>query len=251
VELFQFTFLVWIHGYELQLLPSMVRRKIPSAKIGYFSHTSFPPTDTWLALTRREELLKGVLGANQIGFHTYESSSNFLSSCCRILGFNYYTNRYGRLCLNVDGNEVCITSIHKGVDIVRLYAICDKPEFVKNVENWRVKFGKRTVIGGMQPLNDYFVFLYSRNVGFELLLERNDKDMRYKIVFQVIGIRPEIDTEFTREMAEKGARWAAEVNTRYNYDYIHFEVMTERELQLCTRMAFFAAVDVFVHTTVE
>jgi trehalose-6-phosphate synthase len=93
--------------------------------------------------------------------------------------------------------------------------------------------------------------MYSRNVGFEQFLEKNDEEMRHKIVLQLIAIRPEFDTEYTREMAEHGAAWAAEVNARYNYDYIHFEVMTERELRLCTRMAFFAAIDVFVHTTIE
>ncbi len=88
-------------------------------------------------------------------------------------------------------------------------------------------------------------------IRFELFLEKNDEEVRHKIVWQLIAIRPEFDTEYTREMAEHGAAWAVVVNARYNYDYIHFEVMAERDLRLCTRMAFFAAMDVFVHTTVE
>jgi trehalose 6-phosphate synthase/phosphatase len=251
VELYQFTYMVWIHGYELQLLPSMVRRKISCAKIGYFFHSAFPPTDIWLAISRREELLKGVLGANQIGFHTNESSANFLSSCCRILGFNYYPNRYGRMCLNVDGNEVCITSIHKGVDIARLYAICDKPDFLFKVSQWTVKFGDRIVVGGIRSLNDSFDVLHSRNKGFEQFLEENDQDVRHKMVLQLIGIRPKRETEHIRLMTETVVTWARQVNARYNYEYIRYEVVIEEELPLSARLAFFAAVDILVNTAME
>jgi trehalose 6-phosphate synthase/phosphatase len=251
IELYQFTYMVWIHSYELQLLPSMVRRKISCAKIGYFFHSAFPPADIWLAMSRREELLKGVLGANQIGFHTYESSTNFLSGCCRLLGFNYYTNRYGRLCLNVHGNEVCITSIHKGLDVDRVYQICSGPNFVSNIEKWPARFGERIVVGGMRLLTATFEILHIRNKGFERFLEKNDQTMRHKMVLQLIGIRPKRETEHIRLMTETVTVWARQVNARYNYEYVHFEVVTEEELPLSARLAFFAAVDILVHTTLE
>jgi len=61
LELYQANDLVWIHGFHLLLLPSFIRRRIPSAKIGYFFHTPFPSSEIWRTISRREELLLGKL----------------------------------------------------------------------------------------------------------------------------------------------------------------------------------------------
>jgi len=59
LELYQARDLIWIHGFHLLLLPSFIRRRIPSAKIGYFFHTPFPSSEIWRTISRREELLLG------------------------------------------------------------------------------------------------------------------------------------------------------------------------------------------------
>ncbi|KAI1977949.1 Trehalose-6-P synthase/phosphatase complex subunit [Ophidiomyces ophidiicola] len=77
--------IIWIHDYHLLLVPSMVRKQLPDAKIGFFLHTAFPSSEVFRCLSVRKELLYGILGANLIGFQTQEYCHHFLQTCSRIL----------------------------------------------------------------------------------------------------------------------------------------------------------------------
>ena len=79
--------IIWIHDYHLLLLPSLLRQRIPNIYIGYFLHVPFPSSEFLRCLSRRKEILTGVLGANMIGFQSYSYSRHFSSCCTRILGF--------------------------------------------------------------------------------------------------------------------------------------------------------------------
>lgn len=76
---------IWVHDYHLLLLPSMVRKKLPDAKIGFFLHVAFPSSEIFRCLAVRKELLEGMLGANLIGFQIHEYARHFLQTCSRIL----------------------------------------------------------------------------------------------------------------------------------------------------------------------
>lgn len=77
---------VWIHDYHLMLLPSLLRELRPDLKIGFFLHTPFPSSEIFRALPEKVEMLEGLLGADLIGFHTYNYLRHFSSSLLRILG---------------------------------------------------------------------------------------------------------------------------------------------------------------------
>ncbi|TGO47084.1 hypothetical protein BCON_0294g00040 [Botryotinia convoluta] len=76
---------IWIHDYHLLLVPSMIRKKLPDAKIGFFLHVAFPSSEVFRCLAVRKELLEGMLGANLIGFQIQEYARHFLQTCSRIL----------------------------------------------------------------------------------------------------------------------------------------------------------------------
>lgn len=76
---------IWVHDYQLLLVPNMVREKAPEAVIGFFNHIPFPSYEVFRTLPWRDEVLKGVLGSDLIGFHTYDYERHFLSSVSRIL----------------------------------------------------------------------------------------------------------------------------------------------------------------------
>lgn len=81
--------LIWVHDYHLMLLPEMLREEIgdskKNVKIGFFLHTPFPSSEIYRILPVRNELLLGVLHCDLIGFHTYDYTRHFLSSCARLL----------------------------------------------------------------------------------------------------------------------------------------------------------------------
>jgi trehalose 6-phosphate synthase/phosphatase len=148
VEVFQQGDLVWVHGFHLMLLPSFLRRPLKDAKIGFFFHTPFPSAEIWRTLNRREDLLRGVLAADQVGFHLFEYARQFMTSCHRELGHNSGMNASGTLTVNVDGREVAITCIHTGVDLPRVKLALNAPTFEADVEAWKDKFPGKTIVTG-------------------------------------------------------------------------------------------------------
>ena len=69
---------IWIHDYHLMLLPELVRKRLPGAKIGFFLHIPFPSSEIFRLIPWCGEILKGLLGADLIGFHTFDYAVTFL-----------------------------------------------------------------------------------------------------------------------------------------------------------------------------
>ncbi|MBX6364218.1 MAG: bifunctional alpha,alpha-trehalose-phosphate synthase (UDP-forming)/trehalose-phosphatase [Gemmatimonadetes bacterium] len=78
--------LVWVHDYQLMLVPGMLRRRLPEARIGFFLHIPFPSVELFATLPHREKLLEGLLGSDLVGFHTDAYRRHFADSVHRILG---------------------------------------------------------------------------------------------------------------------------------------------------------------------
>ena len=69
--------LVWVHDYQLMLVPALLRERVPDARIGFFLHIPFPSSEVFATLPQRAELLRGVLGADLVGFHTAAYARHF------------------------------------------------------------------------------------------------------------------------------------------------------------------------------
>ncbi len=102
---------VWVHDYQLLLLPEMIRKKKPNVSIGFFLHIPFPSYEVFRTIPCREELLKGMLGADLLGFHTYDYERHFLSSVQRILGYEISFNN-----IHLDNRIIKVDSFPMGID---------------------------------------------------------------------------------------------------------------------------------------
>src|SRR5690606_18068287 len=76
---------IWVHDYQLMLVPQMLREQLPEARIGFFLHIPFPSSEVFLTLPWREEVMRGMLGADLIGFHTVNYTRHFITSMLRLL----------------------------------------------------------------------------------------------------------------------------------------------------------------------
>lgn len=85
--------LVWIHDYHFLLLPQMLREAAPDVAVGFFLHVPFPSSSVFRILPKREALLRGMLGADYLGFHTYRYLQNFRTSILRLLGVTSQMDR--------------------------------------------------------------------------------------------------------------------------------------------------------------
>ena len=75
----------WIQDYQPMLLPGMLRKVYPNLNIGYFHHIPFPSYELFRILPERAEILKGLLDADFIAFHTYDYMRHFISAVKRVL----------------------------------------------------------------------------------------------------------------------------------------------------------------------
>jgi len=77
---------VWVHDYQLQLVPAMIREIRPDVRIGFFNHIPFPPEALFAQLPWRREILMGLLGADILGFQRPQDAANFRSCVRRVTG---------------------------------------------------------------------------------------------------------------------------------------------------------------------
>jgi trehalose 6-phosphate synthase/phosphatase len=84
---------IWVHDYQLLLVPQMIKEKRPDVTIGFFLHIPFPSYEVFRILPWRNELVKGMLGADLLGFHTYDYERHFFSTVRRLLGLEINFNK--------------------------------------------------------------------------------------------------------------------------------------------------------------
>ncbi|MGR7811952.1 bifunctional alpha,alpha-trehalose-phosphate synthase (UDP-forming)/trehalose-phosphatase [Lacinutrix undariae] len=102
---------IWVHDYQLLLLPQLIKEKKPNTTIGFFLHIPFPSYEIFRTFPWREELLNGMLGADLIGFHTYDYERHFLSSVKRILRLEVNFNE-----ITLDDRIIKVDSFPMGID---------------------------------------------------------------------------------------------------------------------------------------
>ena len=104
LEIIQDGDILWIHDYHLLMLPRMIRGQRPDISIGLFSHVPFPSFEIFRLLPWRQEIVEGMLGADLIGFQTYDYVRHFMSSVRRLMGVDSMFNRIsiGERTLKVD-----------------------------------------------------------------------------------------------------------------------------------------------------
>lgn len=95
---------VWIHDYHLMLVPRILREEMPGLSIGFFLHIPFPSYELFRLLPWRKDILWGILGADLIGFHTFDYERHFMSCIRRLLGIDNILNtvKLGERTLKID-----------------------------------------------------------------------------------------------------------------------------------------------------
>jgi len=102
--------MVWVHDYQLMLLPKMLRDELPDATIGFFLHIPFPSSEIFPVLPRREDLLQGLLGADLVAFQTHGHLQQFRSALLRVLGIESKVTEVA-----VDARQVRLEALPIGI----------------------------------------------------------------------------------------------------------------------------------------
>ncbi len=228
---------VWVHDYHLMLLPQMIRERLPDLEIGYFHHIPFPSYEIFRLLPWRKEILEGLLGADLIGFHTYDYIRHFLSSVRRILGYEHTLGE-----VKTGTRVVRVDMFPMGIDYRRFADAAGRPDVQKKIARIRRKYGKRKIILSFDRL-DYTKGIPLRLEAFDMLL---DKKPEYRgnvsLILVAVPSRPgvgryqmlkqQIDELVGRINGKYGTTdW---VPVSYFYNFLPFE----------TLVAFYSVADV-------
>jgi trehalose 6-phosphate synthase/phosphatase len=200
----------WIHDYHLMLLPSLLRKSRPQSSIGYFLHIPFPSSEIFRQLPWRKEFLEGVLGADLIGFHTYEYARHFLSSVLRILG---HEHEFGFI--NIDNRTVKVENFPMGIDIKHIERLLDKPSIKKEIVNFRQDFEmkERKILLSVDRL-DYTKGIPNRLEGLELFLEKYP-EWHNRFIYIMLCVPSRTKVEQYSLLKEEIDRLVGRINGRF------------------------------------
>jgi trehalose 6-phosphate synthase len=128
---------VWVHDYQLQLVPAMLRRLRPDVRIGFFLHIPFPPTELFAQLPWRRQLLDGLMGADLVGFQRPGAASNFARLARNRMGLR---TRGDRIHLP-DDRIVRAKSFPISIDVGELDQLARQPETEARAREIREEVG--------------------------------------------------------------------------------------------------------------
>ncbi len=156
---------IWIHDYQLLLLPGLIRAELPDVSIGFFLHIPFPSHELFRMIPWRYELLEGMLGADLIGFHTFDDVRHFAGAVSRILPVNVSAN-----VINIGVRSVVAESFPMGIDVKKYASLPLKKEVKENIQSIKDTFKDSKIILSIDRL-DYSKGILQRLLAFEELLK--------------------------------------------------------------------------------
>jgi trehalose 6-phosphate synthase len=164
--------IVWVQDYHLQLVPAMLRELRPDLRIGFFMHIPFPPAELFMQLPRRAELLRGMLGADLLGFQTAAGADNFVRIVARLLGAQVTGNGVGGGEIEVDGRTVLARAFPISIDVGEMEELGRHPDVIERAVRLRADLGDPAkVVLGVDRL-DYTKGIEHRIKAYrELLLD--------------------------------------------------------------------------------
>jgi trehalose 6-phosphate synthase len=171
---------VWVQDYQLQLVPAMLRELRPDLRIGFFLHIPFPPVELFMQLPKRVEILRGLLGADLVGFQRPLAAQNFLRLTRHLLGLRPRSNG-----VEMDGRIVKAGAFPISIDVAEMERVADSPEVRARSEQIRGELGDpKTLILGVDRL-DYTKGIEQRLKAFRELLSEGRLSVPEAVMVQV------------------------------------------------------------------
>lgn len=225
---------VWIHDFHLMLVPAMLRRRAPGLSIGFFLHIPFPSSEVYRLLPAREQVLRGLLGADYVSFHVRDYSRHFRSSCLRVLGLDSQPDW-----VEVDGRRVGIGVDPIGIDVAGFREVLRDPKTAELLADLEVRYEGRRVVLGVERL-DYTKGITQKLLAFERFLERDPERTRTTSLIQVV-VPSRLESPEYRAQRDEIELLVARINGRFGQpgvtpvEYLHRGISKEALVALYRR----------------
>ncbi|HWM21828.1 MAG TPA: trehalose-6-phosphate synthase [Ilumatobacteraceae bacterium] len=171
---------VWVHDYHLQLVPQMLRDLRSDLRIGFFLHIPFPAQELFLRIPWREEIMRGLLGADVVGLQTDVGAQNFRQIAKRLLG-RRQTRKH---VLNGDRSTL-VSTFPVGIAAAKIRQIAGEATTIERARQIRAELGEpRTVLLGVDRM-DYTKGITIRLAAYRELLEEGRIDPSSVVLVQI------------------------------------------------------------------
>jgi trehalose 6-phosphate synthase len=171
---------VWVHDYQLQLVPAMLRQIRPDLTIGFFLHIPFPPYELFTQLPWRSAVVEGLLGADLVGFQRPAAAANFVQLARRLhdLPARGYAIEY-------EGRTVAARAFPISIDVAAFDELARSPAVLERAAEIRRELGNPSkIILGVDRL-DYTKGIGVRLAAFQELLEDGALEAPDTVLVQV------------------------------------------------------------------
>ena len=236
---------VWVHDYQLQLVPRMLRELRRDLRIGFFNHIPFPGYEIFAQLPWRRQVVEGLLGADLVGFQRRADAANFLRACRRAAGLTTKGPT-----VRVDGpdgpREVQAAAFPISIDTAGLSEIARREDVKKRAQDIREALGQpEVVLMGIDRL-DYTKGILHRLRAFGELL--NEDRLGAQTVLVQVASPSRERVEAYRELRNEVEQTVSRINGQHGevgsppVHYLHQSYPKEE------MAAFYLAADVMLVT---
>ncbi|XP_010914078.1 probable alpha,alpha-trehalose-phosphate synthase [UDP-forming] 9 [Elaeis guineensis] len=228
---------VWIHDYHLLALPTFLRKRFPRAKLGFFLHSSFPSSEIFRTIPVRDDLLRALLNADLVGFHTFDYARHFLSACSRSLGLDYQSKR-GYIGIEYYGRTVTIKILPVGIDMGQLRSVMASPEAADKVRELTETYRGRTLLLGVDDV-DLFKGIGLKFLAMERLLEEH-QELRGRVVLVQIFNPARSQGRDVQEVQDETRSITRRINDKFGRPGYEPIVVIDRPVPTYEKLAFYA-----------
>ncbi len=208
---------IWVHDYQLLLVPDMIKSKMPGVTIGFFLHIPFPSYEVFRILPWRKELIQGILGADLIGFHTYDYERHFFSSVRRLFGYEVSFNQ-----IHLEDRIVLGDALPMGIDYEKFNSsakkvfqktLQEKTELHRELEKYFLGAPERKLLLSIDRL-DYTKGIPNRLRSFELFLEKFP-EYRNKVTLILLVVPSRAEVENYKQLRSEVDELVGRINGRF------------------------------------
>lgn len=202
---------LWVHDYQLMLLPQLLRQQRSDLTIGYFQHIPFPADEVFRCIPWRNELLKGLLGADLIAFHTNHDAQHFLNSCLNILGLFPKNNS-----VRCRDRRIHVDVFPMGIDFEKFEKLSRSTEVINKVQALREQYQQRKLILSIDRL-DYSKGILERLSAYESLFQ-NYPELRNRVVLYMLVVPSRDNVAQYKLLRDEIDRMVGHINAVYGSD---------------------------------
>jgi trehalose 6-phosphate synthase/phosphatase len=232
---------IWVQDYHLMLLPRMIRERMPESSIGFFLHIPFVSSEVFRLLPWRREILEGLLGADLVGFHTYDYVHHFVESVRRVTG---YEHSFGEI--SVGGRTVRADAFPMGIDYQRFAGAERDAAVQKEMRRVHDKVGERKIILSIDRL-DYTKGIPERLEIFDMFLDRYP-EYRGQVTMILVAVPSRTGVEHYRMLKRRLDELIGRINGKYGtFDWMPVWYLY-RSLPFKMMVALYSAADVALVT---